>query len=415
MLGFMFCKSAAKAETVPPFTTPESARTVFFRSIGATGPDWEAAAPPDNLFLQRPFLSAVEQCPPMGISLGYLIFYKGMRPVGVAVLQGLAFKGSDQLDASLDVPTLGWNRKLKRVVASCIDFFTLICGTLLATGEHAYWFDPKWVAPDEQPVLLHAGLAVARRQWPTQGSAPTVTMIKDVSPERKPEGLFFAQQRYAPFEIQPNMTLALPYANMEEYLGHMSTKYRTRAKRAFKKAQGIERRELLETDLQAAQARMYELYRSVATAAEFNLVTLQPTYFLTLKRVLGEQFRVFGYYKDGQLVAFYTVLFNYRCLEAHFLGYDKALNHDMQLYLNMLYDMVRLGIEGGFSEMIFARTALEIKSSVGAVPQQLLCYLQHHSAWLNPLAGCIIEYVKPVEEWVQRHPFKTEEPIEVNS
>jgi hypothetical protein len=36
------------------------------------------------------------------------------------------------------------------------------------------------------------------------------------------------------------------------------------------------------------------------------------------------------------------------------------------LYLNMLYDMIAYSINKGFKEIIFARTALEIKSSVGA-------------------------------------------------
>ena len=38
------------------------------------------------------------------------------------------------------------------------------------------------------------------------------------------------------------------------------------------------------------------------------------------------------------------------------------------LYLNMLYDMVAYSIKKQFKTIVFARTALEIKSSVGAKP-----------------------------------------------
>jgi hypothetical protein len=44
------------------------------------------------------------------------------------------------------------------------------------------------------------------------------------------------------------------------------------------------------------------------------------------------------------------------------------------LYLNML------SINKGFKEIIFARTALEIKSSVGAKPIQMYGYIGHTSS-----------------------------------
>jgi hypothetical protein len=68
--------------------------------------------------------------------------------------------------------------------------------------------------------------------------------------------------------------------------------------------------------------------------------------------------------------------------------------------------MVREGIESGAHEIVFARTALEIKSSVGAVPQQLNCYVKHQNSILNRFTNTAMDYLKPEEAWVQRHPFK---------
>jgi hypothetical protein len=52
------------------------------------------------------------------------------------------------------------------------------------------------------------------------------------------------------------------------------------------------------------------------------------------------------------------------------------------LYLNMLYDMIAYSINKGFKEIIFARTALEIKSSVG-VPIQMYGYIGHTNPVVN--------------------------------
>jgi len=189
----------------------------------------------------------------------------------------------------------------------------------------------------------------------------------------------------------------------------MSAKYRTRAKRAFKKLDGgVEKRELTLVEIQRELPRIFSLYKEVAKNAGFNMVDLNEHYLLALKRDLPEHFKMFAYYEGGKMLAFYTVIQNGDELEAHFLGYDKAHNHDRQLYLNILYDIVRIGIENGCHCVVFARTALEIKSSVGATAHDLYCYLRHQNSIANRFTGTILDYLKPVEEWVPRHPFKEE-------
>jgi len=66
-------------------------------------------------------------------------------------------------------------------------------------------------------------------------------------------------------------------------------------------------------------------------------------------------------------------------MDAHFLGVDEEYNREHQVYLNILYDLVNSAIEGGSKHIDFARTALEIKSSVDAVSQDLLCFFKHRS------------------------------------
>ena len=241
-----------------------------------------------------------------------------------------------------------------------------------------------------------------------EGIKMPVILVKDIAPERRGHGSAFVEKGFTEFCIQPNMLLELPYEHFEAYLSAMSTKYRTRAKRAMKKMEGIEKREMSQVEIQRELPRIYALYKEVAKNAGFNMVDLNEYYLLALKRDLGHAFNMFGYYEGDKLLAFYTTIHNGEELEAHFLGYDKALNHDLQLYLNCLYDIIRQGFEASCKTIVFARTALEIKSSVGAVPHDLWCYVRHQNTLVNNFTGTILEYLKPVEEWVPRHPFKEE-------
>ena len=101
-----------------------------------------------------------------------------------------------------------------------------------------------------------------------------------------------------------------------------------------------------------------------------------------------------------------TTLRNGRELEAHFLGFDPAANRRYQLYLNMLYDMIGEGIEAGAKLLVFARTAMEIKSSVGARAVDMDLLLRANHSWFNKVVPSLIRLLEPKVEWTPRNPFR---------
>jgi hypothetical protein len=150
------------------------------------------------------------------------------------------------------------------------------------------------------------------------------------------------------------------------------------------------------------------LYDSVVRSAGFNGITLSQNYFTNLKAHLAEAFKVIGYFREGQLIGFYTVFLEKKrqSMESHFLGINHAENRHCQLYLNMLYDMINMGIYHRVKRIYFARTALEIKSSVGATPHEMYFYMQHQNPLLNRFTKPLFNLFNPQEAWTQRNPFK---------
>lgn len=388
-------------------TIPDEEHFAFFSTIEAAGADWEAAAPRDDVFLSRAYLRALEESPPAGIRLGYLVFYQRGEPVGVAVLQWATFDGRAHVHRLTVTPGLGrWlggvSHELKRLLANYVRGEVLVCGNLLLTGEHNFHFKST-IQPERALMLLQQALKeVAERG----GEQPAVVLIKDISAERVEERSAFLRMGYASFRVQPCMVLPLSYRTFEDYLASMTTKYRTRAKRAFKKAAFLERRPLGLLDIQRLQAHLYALYQSVAQHSRFRWVDICEGYWLSLRRHLGKRFHLIGWYRGGELVGYHTAIENGSSLEAHFLGYDDAVNAQSQLYLNMLYDLVRLGIELGSERISLGRTALEIKSSVGAVPQDLDLFLRLRHPVGRHLCASLLHFLVPADRWVARHPFK---------
>ena len=76
------------------------------------------------------------------------------------------------------------------------------------------------------------------------------------------------------------------------------------------------------------------------------------------------------------------------------------------LYLNMLYNMTEFGINHQFKKIIFGRTALEIKSSIGATPVIMSGFIYHRNKLVNKFLGKIFKNLEPETVWQQRHPFK---------
>jgi nucleoside-diphosphate-sugar epimerase len=148
----------------------------------------------------------------------------------------------------------------------------------------------------------------------------------------------------------------------------------------------------------------------VRDRAKFSWVIVRPTaiwgpwFQHSYKAFFSSILR--GYYLENQLVGFTTVIRHGNELETYFLGYDDTIQREKMLYLNMLYDIIGCGIIQGFERIILGRTALEIKSSIGAIPVQLNGLMRHTYSLVHRNLSWIFPLLEPEANWIQRHPFK---------
>jgi Acetyltransferase (GNAT) domain len=383
----------------------------FFRSIDAAGKDWDVAAPLSDIFLQRDYLRILEENPPLGMRFVYLVFYKNNAPFGIAYCQIHLFKG----DSNIQVLSAEENKeeclkvitnKVKKWVAGKVTADTLICGNMLLTGEHAYHFDYQHITPSNAVVLMDNAFHSVIAEFKKIGINMPAVLVKELSENQADQREKLLENGFVPFEIQPNMVMDLTWDSFDRYILAMSTKYRTRYKAAPKKLGTVEKRELTLEDMQRENDFMYAQYLEIANNAGFNMVQLHKNYMLALKRDFSAFFTIIGYFLEDKLIGYFTTIKNGDELEAHFIGFDQSLNKEYQIYQNMLYDIVKQGFDKSVHRVVFARTALEIKSTVGAVPENLYLYLRHQNKLANKLTGPVLDYLKPVETWVQRKPFK---------
>lgn len=393
---------------------------LIYHSINDVNGDWNAAAPEHNLFLQKKYLQLLENNPPENVHFVYMLYYKRSKPIGVAIGQVGNFSAEKSINennepdekenpSTLSVVT----NFIKSFFAKKVDITALVCGNALLTGEsHNICFREGEVSVEEEFHILNDTMKFVQRELDKKGVYIALTYLKEYHQRQRPQAQQFLveKNKFHEFTAQPNMVLYFrdDWKNFEDYLAAMSSKYRVRVKRAFKKGVAIQRKVFDIQDIEDNLDRIYDLYSRIAEGSVFNLVKLNPKYFVALKAKLGADFTMIGYYIEGELTAFFTTIKNYHELEAHFLGYDEAFNREHQMYLNILYDIIKIGFDQKCRSVVFARTALEIKSSVGAEPHEMYWYLRHRNKVSNRFLSQIVDYLNPKDDWVQRKPFKNQ-------
>jgi hypothetical protein len=280
------------------------------------------------------------------------------------------------------------------------------------TGQHGIHFEVKEILQEEFLKSIYEAIeqlkVIIKKEYKKR---IRIVMLKDyfVEDSIHVEREFVDNLKLYKISVQPNMIMDIQpnWTDFEVYLSKLNKKYRQRYRVAREKASHIFKKELTLEKVAMESNRLHELYKNVSDNAKINTFILPKGHFLALKTHLKEEFKVFGYYLDNVLIGFYTLILNRDVLETYFLGYDKVHQYSNQMYLNMLYDMSDFAITNKFTSIVYARTAMEIKSSVGAQPKEMIVYLKHTNLLMNFGLNGIFKLMNPKQEWEERHPFKS--------
>lgn len=380
----------------------------IYRNTSELPKTWDAVAAKD-IFLKTSFLKGLERAIPTNISGYYVGVFKAENLVGIAIVQRVEMYAEDifRKSSSNAIKQFG-----KQLVSKIVKGNTLVVGNLMHTGQHGIYFNDKEISQDDYLKQLKIALDELIAEIKLKFNKKVrIIVFKDYFDDDNihENKAFFKANNLYKMQVQPNMVFSIPSAwkNTEDYISAFNKKYRRRYKTARKKAINLEYKELDVDYLKTNSKAIFNLYETVSDNAGVNSFKLQEQHFYQLKVHLKEDFKVFGVFLKEKLVGFYTLILNNNTLETYFLGYNKDLQHQYQMYLNMLFNMASFGIENGFKSIVYARTAMEIKSSIGAKPHTMHIYLNHtNNVIANTVLKCIVKYMNPIKEWEERNPFK---------
>ncbi|WP_406685302.1 GNAT family N-acetyltransferase [Seonamhaeicola sp. MEBiC1930] len=380
----------------------------IYRKVSEIPSEWDALSIND-VFLKTPFLAGLEASSPSNITSYYVGIFKSNNLIGKVVIQRVQM----YLD---DVFRRTSNSFLKQIGKQLVSNFVrgnaLVVGNLMHTGQHGIYFDDTAISQDDFLNTIQSAIEDLTIEIKEKFNKKIrIIVFKDyfeADTIHKSTSYFRSQNLYK-IQVQPNMIFNVSdnWETPENYISDFNKKYRRRYKTARKKSADLVCKELSKDYLEAHSKDLFRLYETVSDNARVNSFKLDENHFLSLKQSLKENFKVFGYFLKNELVGFYSVILNHDKLETYFLGYNKELQNKYQMYLNMLFNMACFGIENNFKTIVYARTAMEIKSSIGAKPYNMNVYLTHTNNFIaNTIMRCVVKYMNPIRKWEERHPFK---------
>ncbi len=364
--------------------------------------DWDKLAV-SNIFLSKAYLEVLEIAAPKNMSCFYIGLYKDHLLVGITLSQ---FLDLNQLE-SFGERDQCMKTYIRNFIFKKFASHVLFVGNNMLTGQNAYVFSNE-ISIEKALKILHTATIDLLNQLYSQGKKIHLTSFKDFNENEMKCFQLPEYQKHYIFSTQPNMlfSIAEHWHSEQDYVDALCKKYRDQYKRARKKILDLEKKKMKLEDIIAHEDTIYELYFHVAKNAPFNTFFLPKNHFSIFKEKLQDNFLFYGYFENGKLIGFNTLIKNGKTLDTYFLGYDDAIQKEKMLYLNMLYDMIGYAINKKYNCIVFGRTALEIKSSVGAKPVKMYGLIEHRNGFINSKMSLIFPYLEPEMVWQERNPFK---------
>ena len=369
---------------------------------------WDELNCSQNLYFSSNYLNALEKNN-SHLSYFYLILKnKNEKAIAFANVQIIEFKfdtiGIDSSNLFKKITSIG--RKLS-IFPKEKPLKIIICGNSFVSGEHGIFIKK---GENKRLILRKISKGILHyTEYSNQENPVDIFMMKDFIVDSLSVTKELLSLGYYAFNIEPNMTLKISpkWQNFDNYLAALKTKFRVKAKKAIKLSNNLVTKDITVLNFEEHLLKMTELYKKVVTKAAFNLGEFKLQTYKSLKTKLEDSYILKSYWIEDKMVGFMSGMINKKNLDAHFVGLDYEFNKQYAIYQRMLYDYIKIAIDNKIELLNFGRTASEIKSSVGAIPQDLTVYIRHKKSIRNKILKLFLLKIQPTE-FNQKFPFKIE-------
>ena len=342
------------------------------------------------------------------ITFRYIIISQQGVAVAFAPFQIITFSGSNVANAESDssffqVAKTWFTKKIVNLVSLRL----LVSGNTFLTGELALFIKNDYVLNEKLADAYHRSIDSLLDTENLNG-----VLIKDFYLENTVHFKNLEAQGFLKFKVNPNMEMEIRsnWTSFEDYVKDLTSKYRVRLHKAIARGSSLIYKQLTVANTIEHTNDLQRMLNEVIANSDFKLFNPDIAYMQSLQQNFPNNFRITGIFRENELIGFYSTYLNSGQLVACFVGMNKNYLKEHDLYLNILYKLIEQAIFLNTSTLIFGRTAMEIKSSVGALPKDMFLYVKHACPIRNFLVHTAVKTLSKNPFWQLRIPFKQKSP-----
>ncbi|MDP2176347.1 MAG: peptidogalycan biosysnthesis protein [Bacteroidota bacterium] len=280
----------------------------------------------------------------------------------------------------------------------------MVCGNVFKVNQPGYFFINQADTSHLTDLILKIKKQISNK-YRILG-----ILLKDCSNHINVQ--FYTCNAFVPFNEDITMMLNIKpkWQTIGDYCESLKRKYKQRFQKVKNSASSLNIRELNSTEIEANKIELEKLYTNVLDKQSFTLGKINANYFVEMKKHLADNFKIFAYFKENEIIAFSSHI-QYpkeNEMEIHYIGINYLYNQEYQLYFNILCDGVKLAIENRFDRLELGRTAKDAKANLGAIPLFNHNYIWLKSRFLRSMLRIVINQQSKNEDkdWLNRQPFK---------
>ena len=215
---------------------------------------------------------------------------------------------------------------------------------------------------------------------------------------------------YLSIPADPMMVLHIraKWDSFDDYLDAFTSKYRVRAKKILKETDELETQEYMGSEIDdETLALIAGLLKKTLAGKTLTMSSDLASVLKNYIKSFGDNYRIRIYSSNGNPLGFIGFVLMEQSLTAMHIGFHTPEKQNMPIYQRMLYGLVYYAIENKLESVNFGRTAVEIKSCLGAVPVRNYFIALIRFPWIYAFSNMYKNIFYKPKEYTIRSPFKT--------
>jgi hypothetical protein len=334
--------------------------------------EWQRIASCDASITMDPrFLAAVEVSMKQAGKFWYIVFYdQNGVPVACTCVSSMTVDLVGFADPVLARIVRFTPLRFSRLRQSKL----LIAGLPIGTGQHTLALAQRSASTHILPVLDRIVCDLAAEEQADailykefgEGDLAWMAPLLDLGYQRIP--------------TPPTHLFRSEFEDFSQYSAALRKGYRKQIQRTQRKLRdgGLEIFVLTDPDeiLRAYTPEVHAMYLQMAERAAIKLEVLPIEFLHQLAVRLTGQVELLAIRKDGRIVAFGACLYAQSSYNTMYAGLDYRLNHQFDLYFNLVYAALEQGIRRRASTIVFGMGSDAVKARIGCHAEPLYVFVK---------------------------------------